>query len=115
MIEYCRTMTDIRRWLFTHRQQSNGYVIDRINSDGDDDDDVFKPHSPSPDGYFVNHLYPNISIITSTPITDDEGYRTRLPTTASADSSFIHYVGSPILSHHADLDWTSEIGDDECF
>ena len=114
MIEYCRTMTDIRKWLYTYRHQSTEVVIDIVNIDSDNSDNS-EPHSPSSDtNYFDNLLYPNINIITSTPITDDEGYRTRLPTTASADSSFIHFIGSPVISHPMNLDWSSEI-DDECF
>ncbi|CAF0877651.1 unnamed protein product [Rotaria sp. Silwood1] len=110
MIEYCQTMTDIRKWLFTYRYQPIEFIIDKI-----DDDDDFESHSPSSNqDYFDHLLYENINIIASTPITDDEGYRTRLPTTASNDSSFIHIIGSPVSSYRTDLDWTSEI-DDECF
>ncbi|CAF2393148.1 unnamed protein product [Rotaria sp. Silwood2] len=111
MIEYCQTMTDIRKWLFTYRYQPIEFIIDKI----DDDDDDFEPHSPSSNKDYFHHLLcQNVNIMASTPITDDEGYRTRLPTTASTDSSFIHIIGSPISSYRTDFDWTSEI-DDECF
>ncbi|CAF3318803.1 unnamed protein product [Rotaria socialis] len=97
MIEYCRTMTDIRKCLYTYRNQPTELIIDEIN---DDDVDHF--------------VWKNINIIISTPITDDEGYRTRLPTTASAESSFIDIIGSSASSYHTDFDLNSEI-DDECF
>jgi len=102
MIEYCQTMTDIRKLLYTHRHQSTDF--DNCNSE---------PHSPAMNMLNFDYLYGNANVVTSTPITDDEGYRTRLPTTASADSSF-NIIGSPVLSLRSDFDWTSEI-DDECF
>lgn len=117
MIEYCQTMTDIRKNLYTYRCEPIGYVIDKINDDINTvDSDNFEPYSPSSSvrDDFNRLLCDNINIIASTPITDDEGYRTRLPTTASAESSFIHVIGSPAYSNLTDFDWTNEI-DDECF
>ncbi|CAF0723027.1 unnamed protein product [Rotaria sordida] len=109
MIEYCHTMTDIRKWLFTYRYQPIEFIVDKI------DDNDFEPHSPSSNrDYFHDFLCQNVNIIASTPITDDEGYRTRLPTTASTDSSFIHIIASSASSYRMEFDWTSEI-DDECF
>jgi len=103
MIEYCQTMTDIREWLYTYRHQSTELVIN-IESD------YSEPHSPT-NMFSINYLYGNASVFTSTPITDDEGYRTRLPTTASAESSFIYINGSPLFSNAFGLDWNSEIDD----
>jgi len=105
MIKYCQTMTDIRKWLYTYRHQSTELVI---NIEGD----YSEPHSPTTNMFNIDYLYGNVSVFTSTPITDDEGYRTRLPTTASAESSFICINGSPIFSNPMGLDWNSEIDDD---
>jgi hypothetical protein len=103
MIKYCRTMNDIRRELFTHRRK---LVIDEIN------DDIVQAYSPLSNTHYTDYWpWPDVNTITSTPITDDEGYRTRLPTTASAGSSFIHFIGSPALSNHMELDWNSETDD----
>jgi hypothetical protein len=110
MIEYCRTLADIRKLLFTYRHQPTECAIDTVNIDNYNSE----PSSPSNTNYLFYLSGPNVNIITSTPITDDEGYRTRLPTTASPDSSFIHIIGSPVLSHPMDLDWSSGI-DDDCF
>ncbi len=112
MIENCRTMTDIRKWLYNYRHQSTKHGISIIFID--DNDDVSEPYTPPNTVNFIR-LYSNATIFSSTPITDDEGYRTRLPTTASADSSFIHIDGccSPVFSCPAmDLYWSSsEIND----
>jgi hypothetical protein len=95
MIEYCKTMADIRRWLFTYCHRDS------------------KPYSPPSYSDFIGSTPPPfINVDTSTPVTDDEGYRTRLPTTASADSSLIHINGSPpVLRHHLDLIWIDVFDD----
>jgi hypothetical protein len=104
MIEYCQTMNDIRKLLYTYRRQSNEFDIDGS---------ISEPYSPGMNLVDSDYFYGNTNIITSTPITDDEGYRTRLPTTASADSSFICINNtSPVLSHHRDLEWNSVFGDE---
>ncbi len=108
MIEYCRTMTDIRKLLYTYRHQPAKFDINIVNIDNCNSE----PHSPALNMFNFDHLYGNANVVTSTPITDDEGYRTRLPTTASANSSFICINGSPVLSHREDLDWSSEIDDE---
>ncbi len=104
MIEYCQTMNDIRKLLYTYRRQSTEFDIDG---------NISEPHSPGMNLVDSDYFYGYANIITSTPITDDEGYRTRLPTTASADSSFICINNtSPVLSHHRDLEWNSVFGDE---
>ncbi len=108
MIEHCETMSNIRKWLYTYRSQPTAYDINIIIIGNDHSE----PHSPALNIPNFNYLYGNANIATSTPITDDEGYRTRLPTTASGDSSFIYIDGSPVLSNQADLDWYNEIFDE---
>ncbi|CAF0814636.1 unnamed protein product [Adineta steineri] len=109
MMEYCRTMADIRKWLYPVHHPSTEYITGGMNVD--DDDDNFEPGSPSLETNYL--LCPSINIY-FTPITDDEGYRTRLPTTASGDSSFNVVGSSPVSSIRTDLDLYSEI-DDDCF
>jgi hypothetical protein len=106
MIEYCQTMNDIRKWLYTYRLPSTEFDIISINIDNNS----FETHSPTLSMLNFNYSYGNSNVFTSTPVTDDEGYRTRLPTTASADSSFMLINSSPVLSHNG-LDWNSEIDD----
>jgi len=126
MIEYCHTMTDIRKWLYTYRHQSTKHYIVDNNSEplplfSESHSPLFfeshsplfsKPHSPLLNMLSFDYWHGNASVITSTPLTDDEGYRTRLPTTASAGSSFMEINGSPVLSHHIDWDSNSEIDDE---
>lgn len=108
MIEYCQTMADIRKWLFTYREQPIGFITDHMN------DDEFESHSSLTNSDCYNQLRcRNINIIASTPTTDDEGYRTRLPTTASAESTYTHIIGSPVL-YQTNYDCNSQY-DDECF
>ena len=106
MIECCRTMTDIRKWLFTYGHRMASFRIDRND---------FKSHSSSSNTNFFHHMFrQDVNIIASTPSTDDEGYRTRMPTMASTDSSFVRAIESSPPSYYTDFDWSSEI-DDECF
>jgi len=107
MIEYCQTMADIRKLLYTYRHQPAKLDIDIVNIEYYNS----KPHSPALNMFNFNHSYGIANVFSSTPITDDEGYRTRLPTTASANSSFICINGSPVLSY-GDLDWSSEFDDE---
>jgi hypothetical protein len=109
MIKHCQTMANIRKRLFTYRHQSNEFIVDKINVYKNN----FESHSPLSNTDLIDRMLDlNIDIIASTPITDDEGYRTRLPTEASADSSFNHIDDlSPVCSYQADLICRNEIDD----
>lgn len=106
MMENCQTMSDIRREMFTWRQRPSSPIVNEmIEPDNDDDDDVFQlPSSPTT---FFWGVYP----FTSTPATEDEGYRTRLPTMASSDSSFTQLLESPALAYRTDSDLDIDIDD----
>ncbi len=110
MNEYCRTMADIRRWLYTYRHRPTVFSMNIIIHDDNDSE----PYTPPLNSFNFDRLYSNVTIFSSTPITDDEGYRTRLPTTASSDSSFIRIDGcSPVFTRAAmDLCWSSSEIDD---
>lgn len=102
MFKYCRTITDIRKWMYNYRDQPSGYDIDLH-------DNYSELHSPALIIHDRDFFNGNGNIFASTPLSDDEGYRTRLPTTASADSSFMSICGSPVFSQHMML---FEIGGD---
>ncbi|CAF0972527.1 unnamed protein product [Adineta steineri] len=106
MMEHCQTMADIRKWLYPPHHPSKEYIMGGMNVDDDDD---FEPGSPSLE---TNYSFcPSINNLYFSPITNDEGYRTRLPTTASGDLSF-NVISSPVSSIHIDLDSNSEIDDE---
>ena len=114
MMTNCQTMAQIRKWLYSYCNPANVTLGLPFNArdvvDDDDDDDIFECHSPRSNGYDLLDLdCPTIEVFASSPITDDEGYRSRLPTTASSNTSFVlHYDSSP-RSYHTDLDWLSDI------
>jgi hypothetical protein len=115
MMENCRTMSDIRKWLYNYRDQLVIHSMDMMIFIGDNDN-ISEPYTP-PNSCNFSGWYSNPNIFSSTPITDDEGYRTRLPTTASPDSSFTRIDGcySPVFICPAAMDLhgsSSEIDDD---
>ena len=109
IIEYCRTMTGIRNELYTYRSGSNGLNIN-ISFD---EEHQSEPGTPPWNWVDFERSYSLLTIMTSTPVTDDEGYRTRLPTTASADSSFTCFHDfSPVgPCTTMDFDQSSELDD----
>lgn len=110
IIEYCRTMRDIRKELYAYRSPSEVLNLDASS----DDEHAFEPGSPPWNPIGFERFYSESTIMTSTPLTDDEGYRTRLPTTASAESSFMCFHDfSPVGPCMAmDTDPSSVFGDD---
>jgi len=106
MIERCDTMAEIREWFYTYRQRRIEYfnVID-ISVE------TFSgPGSwPLSIDYFHRPLYSLMDVMTSTPTTDDEGYHTRLPTTASDYGSLSYATSSFRL---VDSDATDGTDDD---
>lgn len=81
MIKTCNTMADVQRKYFPYR--SNAIEIPTHNFN--DDHAEFLSSSSFREDYYGSFCR-DINSIASTPTTDDEGYRTRLPTTASSDT-----------------------------
>ena len=108
----CSTMAKIRERLYTYRDSSNSTVNNTsyVWDYGDTDDDVFEPHSPPSNEYGLAALDDlMMEAMASTPVTDDEGYRSRLPTTASSNASPARHHNSSPRSDHTDIDWSSDI------
>ncbi|UJR35308.1 hypothetical protein I4U23_028070 [Adineta vaga] len=93
-----------------------------LGSDSEVDDENIRPNnngkfdSTTSNTQLIYHRSaPDINIFSSTPVTDDEGYRTRLPTTASTDTSFTHAVSTPSYTNSYYGDSDGEIDYDEVF
>ena len=109
MIKYCRTMAQIRDQFYTYRSRSNESDMN-VFIDDEHDDELFTPPWNWTE---FERSYSKLPIFTSTPTTDDEGYRTRLPTTASADSSFMCFPDLSLIDSYGAMDnnGSSEIDD----
>lgn len=100
MLKHCHTMDDIREELYTFTRETNEVINDQTFEIG------------SPEEYsYMNSYHEHTMMMTSTPIpiNDDEGYRTRLPTTASMNSSIISIVNSAMSYEDTDsiiLQWS---------
>lgn len=110
MIKYCRTMAEIRDQFYTYRSRVNQSDMNVFIDDDDDDGELCTPPWNWTD---FERSFSQWAIFTSTPTTDDEGYRTRLPTTASADSSFMCFPDLALIESNAaiDIDSNSDIDD----
>ena len=104
MMNRCQNMSQIRRRMFIWRERPPSPPVYEINVSDEDEEDLQEYAPPST---FRRGRNPFMS----TPITDDEGYRSRLPTTASLNSSFSLQSESPILFFRMDSDSFSDIDD----
>lgn len=91
-----------------------------IGSDSDIDDEYMLGNNHSnvvtpPSGIIFNAdwLHPKLNSVSRTPATDDEGYRTRLPTGASTDTTF-NQCFAHSFDNQFNLD-TEDDADDEVF
>lgn len=96
MHQYCRTMNDIRKWLYSYGRPTK--EVEFCLPDFDENETDFQVGGPLSTTYFDEYYM----VLTSTPLTDDEGYRTRLPTTASLNSSFYSTDESSLFSDDID-------------